>query len=291
MAAVIDLDDRVNWAADYWGLTIGQALAGGTRSAVFAAQDLVGQALVLKLPATRTDTQDLTAAEAAALSSWSSTGVAVTLVDATPDALLLVRARPGILLPWSPDGTIDDGIAIAVDVLTRLWAQPAVAYRFPTLAEVYNQDERVAREDAAFEQRERGEPDRGMPGLLRLPVASAAAEHLISTCREQRVLHGDFITKNLVSDVTSPAGWVALDPLPMTGDPAAEVAAFAAYHPADLILPVAEALARSLSVDIQRALHWAAIWTVHQTAQAWRDDQAQLERIVESAAMNDLLAI
>lgn len=291
MTYVIDLDDRVSRAADYWGLKVGQALTGGTRSAVFAARDHVGQDLVLKLPAARTDTQDLTAAEAAALSSWSSTGVAVTLVDATPDALLLARARPGVLRPWSPEGTIDDGIAIAVDVLTRLWAQPAVAYRFPTLAEVYRQDERVARVDAAFEQRERGEPDRGVPGLLRLPVAAAAAEHLISTCREQRVLHGDFITKNLVSDVTSPAGWVALDPLPMTGDPAAEVAAFAAYHPADLILPIAEGLARSLSLDIQRALQWAAIWSVHQAAQGWRDDQSQLEHVVELAAVNDLLAI
>ncbi|MDN5764853.1 MAG: hypothetical protein L0H96_08365 [Humibacillus sp.] len=28
------------------------------------------------------------------------------------------------------------------------------------------------------------------------------------------LLHGDFITKNIVSDDTSPVGWVALDPLP-----------------------------------------------------------------------------
>ena len=75
----------------------------------------------------------------------------------------------------------------------------------------------------------------------------------------------------------------------MTGDPAAEVAASAAYHPAELILPIAEALARALGVDSRRAQRRAAIWTVHQTAQAWRDDQQQLEHLVASATVNDLL--
>ncbi len=116
-----------------------------------------------------------------------------------------------------------------------------------------------------------------------------AAEQLVATCAEEKLLHGDFITKNLVSDRSSRAGWVALDPLPMTGDPAAEVAAFAAYHPAELILPIAEAVAQALGLDPRRALRWAAIWTVHQAAQAWRDDQQQLERLVASPTVNDLL--
>lgn len=75
----------------------------------------------------------------------------------------------------------------------------------------------------------------------------------------------DFITKNIVSENTSPVGWVALDPLPVVGDPAAEVASFAAYHPAEIILPIAEALATEVGVAPQRALRWAAIWAVHQT--------------------------
>ena len=47
------------------------------------------------------------------------------------------------------------------------------------------------------------------------------------------LLHGDFISKNVVSDAASPLGWVALDPLPMVGDPAAEVAAFASDQVGD----------------------------------------------------------
>lgn len=268
---------------------VGDALAGGTMSAVFAATDAVGRDLVLKLPAIRDNANDLTGAEAAVLSIWASTGASVMLVDATADALLLARARPGTLWPWSPPGSLDDLVGVAVELLHRLWDAPSGAYPFPALEDVYPQNERVSREDAAWEQRRRGEPDRGVPGLQRLPEAAVAAEQLVATCAEEKLLHGDFITKNLVSDRSSRAGWVALDPLPMTGDPAAEVAAFAAYHPAELILPIAEAVAQALGLDPRRALRWAAIWTVHQAAQAWRDDQQQLERLVASPTVNDLL--
>lgn len=285
------IDERVRRAADHWELTVGGALAGGSRSAVFAATDPLGRDLVLKLPAARSHGGDPTATEAAALSSWAATDAAVTLADVTPDALLLVRARPGVSWPWSPAGSLDDLIAIAADLLARLWASPNRSYRFPTLTEVYPEDERAAREDAAVEQRERGEPERGLPGLLRLPLAATAAEQLISTAHDVRLLHGDFITKNLVSDASKPAGWLALDPLPMTGDAVAEVAAFAAYHPAELILPIAETLARALTLDVHRALRWSAVWTVHQAAQAWRDDQEQLEDLVRSPTLNDLLAV
>ena len=289
MTDISDLDERVRQAAEAWGLVVGDALVGGTMSAVFAATDMAGGDLVLKLPAARDKVDDLTGAEAAALLLWAPTGASVSLVDATSDALLLARARPGTPWPWSPPGSLDDLVGVAADLLTRLWAVPWGAYRFPTLEDVYPQDERVARQDAAWEQRRRGEPDRGAPGLQRLPLAAEAAGQLLASCAEEKLLHGDFITKNLVSDASSRIGWVALDPLPMTGDPAAEVAAFAAYHPAELILPVAEALAQALGLDPRRAQRWAAIWTVHQAAQAWRDDQQHLEQLVASAALNDLL--
>ena len=240
MTDVVDLNERVRQAAEVWGLVVGDALAGGTMSVIFAATDMAGRDLVLKFPAARDNAADLTGAEAAALSLWASTGASVTLVDATPQALLLARARPGTLWPWSPPGSLDDLVGVAADLLTRLWAAPSAPYPFPALENVYPQTERVARHDAAWEQRRRGEPDIDTPGLQRLPLAAEAAGQLIATCAEEKLLHGDFITKNLVSDASSRIGWVALDPLPMTGDPAAEVAAFAAYHPAEMILPIAE---------------------------------------------------
>ena len=289
MTDVADVAERIRAAAAHWRLSVGEPLAGGSRSAVYAAYDERGRELVVKLPEADSDRADLTSVEAAALTAWASTGAATTLVDSTADALLLVRARPGTLLPWQPQRPLDDTVDIAAALVRRLWAARPGPYQYLTLAETYPQDERVAREDADHEQRQRGEPDRGRAGLRLLPAAGEAAEWLISTTAAPVLLHGDFITKNLLRDATSPFDYIAIDPLPRVGDPAAEVAGFAAYQPADLILPTAEALARRAGVDPARALRWTAIWTVHQTAQAWRDDQPALERLVTSPAIRNLL--
>lgn len=283
-----DLDARCHVAASHWQLRLGDPLAGGTQSAVFAATDAQGRDLVLKLPAAQAG-NDVTAAEAAALRAWAGSGAAVALVDSTADALLLVRARPGRLMSWQPADRIVDTVEVAGELLRRLWSSPPGAYRYPTLAEAYPENERAARQDAAFEQRQRGEPCRGELGLVRLPSAAAAAEQLISTAAASTLLHGDFISKNLATDTASPVGWVALDPLPMIGEAAAEVAAFAAYHPVEVILPTAEALAREVGIEPGRVLAWTAIWCVHQAAQAWRDDQAELDDLIASAAIDNLL--
>ncbi len=244
---------------------------------------------MLKLPPARTGGAAVT--EAAVLTSWRATGAAITLVDSTADALLLERARPGDPWPWrSPAATVEAMVDVAGELLGRLWAAPAVGHPLPTVGGSYPERERVAREDAAHEQRERREPERGLPGLRRLPAARSAAAGLCATASEQRVLHGDFITKNLVRHGASAVGWVVLDPAPMVGEPSVEVATFAAYQPAELILPVAEALARKVGADVGRALRWTVVWTVHQAAQAWRDDQAALDDLIASPAMHDLLA-
>lgn len=284
------VDDRVRSAASQWGLTVGEELSGGARSAVFAATDGLGRDLVLKLPARTAANGNSTGAEAAALKSWARTGAAVGLIAATADALLLARARPGLQQPWRPEGRLDDTVEMAGELLRRLWSVRPGSFRYPTLSSVYAEDERVARDDAILEQRNRGEPDRGVTGLRRLPAAAAAAERLMATAPGAIVLHGDFITKNIFSDDTSPEGWVALDPLPMMGDPASEVASFAAYHPAELILPIAESLATEVDVAPQRALRWAAIWAVHQAAQAWREDQESLECLIATPTIANLLA-
>ena len=92
---VADLGERVRRAAEAWGLVVGDALVGGTMSAVFAATDSAGRDLVLKLPDAGGTADDLTGAEAAALSMWESTGASASLVDATPDALLLTPSQAG----------------------------------------------------------------------------------------------------------------------------------------------------------------------------------------------------
>ena len=292
MASVSNnVEERRHRAAEYWNLRIRAELTGGTSSAVFAARDELGRDLVLKLPATHAAGRDITGAEAAALIAWADTGAAVTLLDATDDALFLVRARPGSAWPWDSTKSSDDTIAVAAELLNRLWSPPAGSYRFANLNEVYPEREQLARNDAVSEQLLRGEPDRGMPGLVRLPTARGVVEKLSSSTREPKLLHGDFISKNIVADTTSPIGWVSLDPLPMVGDPAADVGAFAAYHPTDLILPIAQRLACEVKLEPHRVLQWAAIWAVHQAAQAWREDQDVLERLIASTTIDKLLKI
>ncbi len=280
-----DLVERVREASSRWQLQVRAPLDGGSRSTVVAASDAQGRDLVLKLPATRNAAH----AEAAALRDWAGSGAAVVLVDATPDALLLLRSRPGVLMPWRPEGGPTDRLAAVTELLRRLWFCTPGRYRYPTLAKTYPDNERTAREDAASERRRRDEPFRGEAGLARLPIAAASAERLISTASKPTLLHGDFITKNLVSDAAGPVGWAVLDPIPTIGEAAAEVAAFAAYHPAESILPVAEALAHEVGVDPGRVLSWTAIWSVHQAAQAWRDDQEQLDELITSAPVGRLL--
>jgi streptomycin 6-kinase len=286
-----DVQDRARIAAIHWNLTVGEKLTGGSRSAVYAARDELGRDLVLKLPQTQAAAKGVTAAEAAALVAWANTGAAVALVDATADALLLVRVRPGTMLAWRREKPLDDLIEIAADLLRRLWSAPPGPHRHSTLEQAYLEKERVVRQDAEWERRSRGEPDRGRPGLIRLPAAATAAQRLISTTAGTTLLHGDFITKNLLSDRESPTGWIAVDPLPVVGDPAAEVAAFAAYQPAEFILPIAEALAARVNVNPKRALGWTAVWSVHQAAQSWRDDQDALERMIESSMIDGLLRV
>lgn len=282
---VSHLGSRIRSAAKQWNLAVGEKLGGGARSAVFAATDGAGRDLVLKLPGPRADTGEVAAAEAAALAGWADTGAAVALVDATADALLLIRARPGHPSPWRPKVSLDRTVDLAGELLLRLWSAPLSSYRYSALAEAYREDERIARVDAALERRRHSDPERGAPGVRRLPAAAAAAERLISSAALTTLLHGDFITRNLLSDATSPIGWVALDPQPVIGDPAAEVGAFAAYHPVELIMP----LAVRVGLEPQRALRWAAIWTVHQAAQAWRGDQETLESLVSSPVVTALL--
>ena len=277
-----DPPERVRTAAARWQLRLGESLAGGTSSVVYACRNTEGLDLVLKLPAGRLDPSRVTAAETAALAAWNGSGVTPRLVASSPGALLLVRSRPGTLMPSLTEATSAELIRAVAGILDRLWAVDPGPFPFPDQAEVYPNDERVARADAAHERRERGEPERGEPGLRSLPAAALSAESLIASRPEATLLHGDLITKNLISDRRSRYGWTAIDPLPYWGDRAAEVAAFAAYQPAAMIMPGAEALAVATGVDPDRALRWAAVWLVHQIAQAWRDDQEELERLLRT---------
>ena len=56
-----------------------------------------------------------------------------------------------------------------------------------------------------------------------------------------------------------------------------------------MIMPRAEAIAGHMSLDRQRTLRWAAVWSVLQASQAWRDDQTDLEALLSSGQFEQLL--
>jgi streptomycin 6-kinase len=248
---------------------------------VFGCVTAGGEEVAVKLTATPAEAR----AEAAALTSWAGTGVAVPLIAADPEhgALLLRRIRPGTPLP----GGGQEAAGAAAGVLRRLHPARPSGFPFPDLRETYLGFERRARDDARYEQQASGDPARGEAGLRQLGAARAAALELCTTTGRAVLLHGDFLGKNLLWNGT---GYLAIDPIPCLGDPCADAGFFAAGQPpAAGIFPRAGALAARLGLDRPRTLRWAAIWAVLQACQAWRPDQAELEAVLSSGAFGQLI--
>jgi streptomycin 6-kinase len=278
----VDPASRLRACERRWRLQAGGRLDGGFRSEVFGYTTAGGEEVVVKLVATAEEAQ----AETAALGAWSHTGAAVRLIDADFDhrALLLERIRPATHLPAGDDPA---SIEAAADLLRRLHRHPPEPLRGPALEEIYVRQSRQSRQDAAYEQRTRGEPARGMAGLERLGLSRAAVTRLCASTERAVLLHGDFLDKNLL---WNGARYLAIDPIPCVGDPCSDVGFFAAGHPpATTILPRADAMARYLGLDRQRAQRWAVVWTVLQACQSWRQDQAELDACLVSSEFEDLL--
>ena len=278
----MDLEARFNACKRSWHLQGGCRIGGGFRSDVFGCTTADGTEVVVKLMVTQEEAR----AEAAALAMWHYTGAAVGLIDADFEhgALILERIRPATHLPSGDDRV---AIEVAADLLTRLHLARADTFPFRTLEEAYIHFEEQARCDADYEQRVRGDSARGEAGLQRLGAARVAAMRLCATARRTVLLHGDFLDKNLV---WNGAGYVTIDPVPSRGDPCADIGFFAAGHPpATAILQRADAIAQRMDLNRHRAQQWAAIWTVLQTSQVWREDQAGLETCLSSTEFEELL--
>jgi streptomycin 6-kinase len=280
--AWVALDRRLRACVRRWHLQAGDHLAGGFRSEVISCAAADGTQVVLKLTVTRQEMR----AEAAALAAWARTGAAARLIDTDADhgALLLEQIRPGTHLPGNDD---PEAIEMTASLLGALHHAPLPAFPFPALQQTFTRMERRARRDAAYEQQTRNEPERGRPGLARLPLARAAATRLGQSPPRTVLLHGDFLAKNLLWNGTR---YLAIDPIPTIGDPCADIGFFAAGHPpAATISHKAGAIAELMGLDPQRAQRWAAVWTVLQACQAWRDDQPELDAALSTAEFDHLI--
>jgi streptomycin 6-kinase len=271
LASLPDVLDR---CAVQWRLQLGEQLSGGYFAQVYACVDTNGRALILKLSPPAASP----ALEAAALSLWGGTA-AVRLRDWDPatGALLLDRLVPGAPLP---PGDNDQAAQIAALVLQTLHAVTVPeTHPFPALPQAFD----------SWLARTRLEAEPSTVGVHLLPKCRDAAARLWTTTAQTVLLHGDFIDKNLL---LCPTGYVAIDPMPRIGDPCSDVGYFASYHPpARSIASTARSIASILGYDPGRAERWAAVWTVGEACETWRDDSDELQAWMNGAEAQRLLAL
>ncbi|GHO78093.1 kinase [Ktedonobacter sp. SOSP1-85] len=273
---------RLRQCEKKWQLTLGPKLAGGFRSEVFDCTMADDSPVVLKLMSTRKEAE----MEALALTAWADTSVTIGVVDTDLDnaALLLERVHPATHLSSENESF---AVTVAANILKSIHAIPAPKEKFVSIEDNYELFEQQVKIDAYYEQESRGEPNRGKPALDRLPAAYRLFEHLCNSAGKKVLLHGDFLDKNLLLKGST---YVAIDPIPMIGDPCSDIGVFAACHlPAGNMLKRAEAIARRNGENVLRAHQWTVIWAIHQAGQAWRDDQPELERFVVSEDLERLL--
>lgn len=256
-----------------WRLELGPPFdTGGAVSWVAPAVRADGSHAVLKISVPHYECEF----EADALRLLDGRG-AVRLLEAEDDgfSLLLERCLPGTDL-WALDEEAGDDVACAV--LTRFWVVPPAGAPFLTLAEVVGRWwEGLDAITASAEY---------PAGLVQEAVARSHA--LLADPQPAVLLHGDFHPGNVLAAQREP--WLAIDPKPLTGEPAHDLAQWLANRRAAAIRsgdPVAalrrqiERFAGALDLEPARIAGWAFVkalgWEwgpdvldlLHQVAQAW----------------------
>ncbi|GAA1435746.1 streptomycin 6-kinase [Microlunatus lacustris] len=265
------LPTRVAALCTTWGLVPDDAppLAGALALVVLARRGHERLALRVSWPE-----HDLSA-EVAALRAWDGRG-AVRLVAAHSDgdALLLERLDPHRTLRDLP---LDQAAPLAGELLAAL-AVPAPA-GLPTLADV-----------AATFARRVAERNRALGS----PVPDRALDHarqLAATLPTDAglLVHGDLHWGNVLAD--GAGGWRAIDPKPVSGDPAVGLAELL-WTRADE-LPTAGDLRRLLrriadaaGLDVDRAAGWTVVRAVDHglwgLENGLTEDPARCARLVEA---------
>lgn len=191
-----------------WALRLGRPFGGGSCSWAAEAWLPDGEPAVLKVGWPHPEAEG----EAAALRLWDGRGaVRVIRHDARRHALLLERCAPGGGLGAAAGLTPEERLLTGAGVLAELWrAGAAVDDGFDRLADVTAGwaglvEERMVRHRPPFD-----------PGLVALGVR--LLRELPGSAPREVVVHGDFNPGNVLAATRRP--WLAIDPKPMTGDPA-----------------------------------------------------------------------
>lgn len=233
-----------------WALRLGPPYSDLSYHYVAPGLRADGRAVVLKTAPPHREMES----EAAALAAWDGRG-AVRLLEAdlSDGALLLERLRPGrSLAALADDG---EATARAAEVMRRLWRPPPATARLPGVAD-------WGLGFARMRARHGG-------GSGPLPAAHAdRAERifarLLASQAEPVLLHGDLHQDNILDAGT--AGWRAIDPKGVLGEPACEVGAWMRNpmpglvrdpNPAPRIAARLDRFAATLGLDRARLAGWS----------------------------------
>ncbi|MQS12300.1 phosphotransferase [Streptomyces kaniharaensis] len=247
-----DLPARVAGYLERWDLTLERVLdPGGSLSLIgYVHRDDLSPA-VLKAGLVTPET----ALEHAALSHWAGRG-AVLLLDAVPaeGALLLERLHGDIPLRSLAEAK---AMLEATSLLHRLWVALPEGHPFPTLAD------RVATTATRLRERHDLPPAAEAEAGALVAEALETADALTASADETFLLHGDFHHGNVLAADRAP--WLAIDPRPLAGERAFDLARLALDRADTLVgspgAPAAvrrrlQQLADALDVDQERLRGW-----------------------------------
>lgn len=239
-----------------WGVALEGPLQGsGSAAWVGAGTRADGGEVVLKIAWPHREAET----EAAGLRFFGGSGAAQLLeADEREFALLLERCRPGDDVWQLP---FEEASTVAASVLQRLWRVPeGTVEPITTLAD-------TVEEWNASDATERAE----YPSKLVAEAARIGTE-LASSTSELVVVHGDFNPFNILRAQREP--WLAIDPKPLLGDPAYDLAQYLANYdeqaeasgdPKAFFRQAIAFFSRALGLDRYRIAAWAFVkaigWT------------------------------
>ncbi|MDF1479908.1 aminoglycoside phosphotransferase family protein [Leifsonia sp. H3M29-4] len=241
--------DLVALMLERWHLTPAESFPGGRVAVVLAVTTEDGIDAVLKVGFPHVEG----VCEAVALDAWGAPlAPAVLRQDRFTWSLLLERVRPGTPLSHATLPT-DAAIEIACRLHAAFAARPAPR-EIPGLAEIMAPfvDQAHAAMRTAARDADRALVDAGLrdyAALLELDDGDA-------------FLHGDFNPGNVLDDGM---GWRVIDPKPMIGDPAFDLAPlvdqlgapWGLAHPLAVLHERMVRAAGLVGADPQRAIRWA----------------------------------
>lgn len=212
------LPEHIAWLEREWGLRVWPALDHGGQCSWIAPATLEsGAEAILKIGIPHEEGRF----EAEAL-RFLDGQAAVRLLRASDDgfSLLLERCVPGTDL-WSLDA--DEADAVAAQVLPRLWREPGSNAPFLPLTDLV-----TLWWDAI--------PQKAVAagyGSERVAHAVALGQALAASQPQHVFLHGDFNPGNILAAQREP--WLVIDPKPVVGEPAYDLAQWLANRAFSLL--------------------------------------------------------